>query len=238
MVILFMLRSLLGMLGLFIATFVISILVVLSSFTPWVRSLSDILIQKWGQIACWLFGVKVDLQGIENRPGTGCVFLFNHTSFFDIFVMAANLKGLRFGAKIELFRIPFFGAAMRRSGILPIERNRREAVFKVYEEARSRFAMGDQIALAPEGTRQNEERLGRFKSGPFVFAIQSEVPVVPVVIKGALDIMPKGAWWPSPHRFRNPVQMILLPAVSTTEFELSERPVLQEKVFNQMNSYF
>lgn len=202
------------------------------------RRLDDAVQMSWGRISCWMFGVKVKAIGLENLPPGGCLFLFNHTSFFDIFAMAAVIRGFRFGAKIELFSIPVFGAAMRRMGVLPIDRRNREQVFSVYREAQERMRSGSRFALAPEGTRQTEEKLGPFKSGPFVFAINTAAPVVPVIIRNASMILPKHHLIPNGDTWTREVTVRLLPSVSTDGVKISDRPQLQEKVRNQMLPYF
>jgi len=202
------------------------------------KKIDDVIVQSWGQASCWMFGVKVIVNGQENIPQGGCIYLFNHTSFFDIFAMQGALKGFRFGAKIELFRIPVFGAAMRRMGALPIARERRDEVFRVYKAAQERILRGEKFALAPEGTRQHEEKLGSFKAGPFVFAINARAPLVPVVIRGAAAILPKGHWVPNRDVWTREVTIDVLPAVSTDSYNIKDRPILQEKVRKEMEPYF
>jgi len=202
------------------------------------RKIDNAIVQSWAQTSCWMFGVKVKVHGRENIPPGGCVFLFNHTSFFDIFAMQSELYGFRFGAKIELFKIPVFGAAMRRLGALPIARQRRDEVFRVYEAAQERIQSGERFALAPEGTRQPEEKLGAFKAGPFVFAINARAPLVPIVIRGAAKILPKGMWVPNHDVWTREITIDILPAVSTEGYDIKDRPVLQEKVRNEMLPYF
>jgi 1-acyl-sn-glycerol-3-phosphate acyltransferase len=202
------------------------------------RRFDDRVALLWGQISCWMFGVKVTLRGRENIPAGGCIFLFNHTSFFDIFAMQGAIRGFRFGAKIELFKIPVFGRTMTRMGALPIARHRRDEVFRVYEAAQSRIARGEKFALAPEGTRQTEEVLGSFKAGPFVFGINAKAPLVPVVIRGAAAIMPKNHWLPNRDRWVREVTIDVLPAVSTEGYSVDERPILQERVRSAMLPYF
>lgn len=202
------------------------------------RRLDDAIIQFWGRGSCWMFGVKIDVRGLENIPEGGCLYLFNHTSFFDIFVMSAILRGVRFGAKIELFKIPFFGMAMRRLGVLPIARERREEVFKIYKAAEGRIKNGERFALAPEGTRQTVERLGSFKAGPFVFAINAKAPVVPVVILNAVHILPKGQLLPNWGIWKRTIRMEILPPVSTQSLDIKERPRLQEGVRKMMEPFF
>lgn len=202
------------------------------------REVDDAFIRTWGRWSCQMFGVEVQLEGEQNLPPGGCLFVFNHTSFFDIFALSAVFPHIRFGAKIELFKIPVFGFAMRRVGILPIDRRNREGVFRVYERAQERLRQGERFALAPEGTRQDEERLGPFKSGPFVFAINTEAPVVPVVIRHASEIMPKHAWFPNLGTWRRQIRVIVLPAIEARNFQLKDRPQLQEKVREAMAAHF
>lgn len=198
----------------------------------------DRVVQLWGQVSCWMFGVKVKVNGFENIPKGGCVYVFNHTSFFDVFAMQGALNGFRFGAKIELFKIPIFGFAMRRLGALPIARHKRDEVFKIYQAAQSRIQRGEKFALAPEGTRQEEEKLGSFKAGPFVFAINAKAPVVPVVIRGAAAILPKGHWFPNGDVWTREITIDVLPPVETGDYDIKDRPVLQEKVRKEMEAYF
>lgn len=218
--------------------FVMSLLCVILNLIFDRRDIDSAVIRTWGKLSCSMFGVKIQYHGLENIPSQGCVFVFNHTSFFDIFAMASALPGLRFGAKIELFKIPVFGAAMKRIGILPIDRRNREGVFQVYRQAQSRMEQGESFALAPEGTRQDEEKLGAFKSGPFVFAINTGAPVVPVVIRNASKILPKHSLFPNMGTWTRQIDLYILPPVPSKGFTLKERPVLQEKVRDEMLPYF
>lgn len=202
------------------------------------RKKDDAVLAWWGRWSCGMFGVKVRAEGLGNVPAGGFLYVFNHTSLFDIFAMAAVLPGMRFGAKIELFKIPLFGRAMRRLGVLPIDRGRREAVFEVYREAQERMRNGERFALAPEGTRQDEERLGSFKAGPFVFAINTGAPIVPVVIRGAAGILPKHSLLPNAGSWSREIVVHVLPPVKTDHLRVDERPRLQEEVRSKMAAYF
>ncbi len=68
---------------------------------------------------------------------------------------------------------------MELCGVLPIDRGNRNKVMKVYENAIARVNRGEAFALAPEGTRQKQVELGRFKRGPFEFAINAQMDIVP-----------------------------------------------------------
>lgn len=196
------------------------------------------LIKAWAKSCCSIFGVKIDLIGAEKIPTCGILYVFNHTSYFDIFAISGSLIGVRYGAKIELFKVPILGAGMRLSGVLPIARNKREEVLKVYQQAEKRLAAGERFALAPEGTRQHQEKLAPFKSGPFIFAINAKAPIVPLVIKGALDVMPRSSFLPNLGKLRRTITIEVLDPVPTSAYSIDDRPVLQGKVQELMGSHF
>lgn len=202
------------------------------------RELVDSLVAQWSRHLLWLADAHVEVSGLENIPDEGVLYFFNHTSFFDILVTHACIpRSFRYGAKIELFKIPFFGAAMRRAEALPIARHDRASVLKVYEKAVARVRNGESFFLAPEGTRQSEPEIGPFKSGPFIFAINAQAPIVPVVLVGVNEIMRKGSLlvnYKKPHK----VSMHILKPVSTKGVTLSEREGLKEKVRDQIVSRF
>ncbi len=232
------LRSFFGMVLFVSLTALFSVLAILEAFTTNSRKIQDWIAKSWGLWTCHFFGVKLRAHGLGNIPNEGCIFLFNHTSFFDIFTVQGLVPHLRFGAKIELFKIPIFAIAMKRLGALPIARDRRQEVFKIYEEAKIRFAKGDQFALAPEGTRNDIEKLKNFKSGPFVFAINGQVPVVPVIIKGAHAVMPKGRILPNFDRWQREIHVTFLPAIATAGLTIENKTDLQQRVYQELQSFF
>lgn len=203
------------------------------------RHIDNRVIKTWCRLTCWMFGVEVAVKGEENlKTQAGCLLLFNHTSFFDIFALHSYVSNLRFGAKIELFSIPIFGVAMRRTGVLPIARTKIEEVIKVYQDAEVRVRNGEKFALAPEGTRQDRETLGPFKSGPFIFAINSKAPVVPVIIRGASEVLDNHSLVPNLGRWKRTIRVEFLPAVDSTSYTIEQRGDLQRRVFDLMKVHF
>jgi 1-acyl-sn-glycerol-3-phosphate acyltransferase len=193
------------------------------------------IVQFWAHYTLKMFGVEVLEFGKKNLPKTGCLFLFNHTSFFDVFVMHAKLRGVRFGAKIELFKIPIFGKTMLKIGVLPIARDQRAEVIRVYEKAQERAKNGEQFALSPEGGRSSDsQHLRPFKSGPFIFAIRAQIPIVPVVIKGASEVLPKGHWLPNLTQWKRVIEVHYLEKVEVSEFKIEQRAQLSALVRGQM----
>jgi len=192
----------------------------------------------WARSVIFFMGVEVEAKGRENIPKGGCLFLFNHTSFFDIFVMVQDIYGIRFGAKIEFFSIPIFRLALKSAGVLPIARNNREKAIQVLLDAEERARQGERFALAPEGGRNSEEILLPFKSGPFIFAIKAGVPVVPVIIKGAHAAWPKNSFLPCLRHTHEKITVEYLPPIETKEYTVERRGDLSQRVRELMLPFF
>lgn len=232
-------RSLMALFCFVLVTVVLASVGILQNLIFNRRKFDNFIITSWGKCSCWVLNIQVHVTGAEKLISKqGAIILFNHSSFVDILSMAGYLNNIRFGAKIELFKIPIFGLAMKRFGTLPIARNNREEVFKVYEEARTRFARGEKFSLSPEGGRFHGSQLARFKSGPFVFAINSQVPLIPIVIRGAYACWPKGSLLANSDRGRKVVEVIVMDPVPTTGISLAERGELQNQCYALMNRVY
>jgi len=236
------LRSLLAVLALFpLLTVGLSLICLVHNLFSGSTKGNDRIIGAWAGATCWMFGVDVRAYGTEHIPQGTFVLLFSHKSFFDIFAIAKILPDVRFGAKVELFRIPIFGAAMRAIGILPIARGNVENVIRVYKAAEVRTKNGERFALAPEGGRNTSEQdLLPFKSGPFLFAISANSPLLPVVVHGAADVWPKGSLIPQATRLKSAIELHFLELVPVSDLgfeKTAERKnYLQKKIYQMMDS--
>ncbi len=177
------------------------------------EKLTTLCMWGWSRLVLLFFGVRLDVRGAQNLPAAGgAILAFNHQSNFDIPALTGSvLRTMRYGAKIELFSLPFFGPAVRAAGCLPIARQNRAEVLQVYREASGRLNRGILFALAPEGTRQERPEIGAFKRGPFIFAASSDVPVVPVVIEGADRVLGKGRLFANTGKLVSTIQIRFLP---------------------------
>ncbi|MBW2433993.1 MAG: 1-acyl-sn-glycerol-3-phosphate acyltransferase, partial [Deltaproteobacteria bacterium] len=148
-------------------------------------------------------------------------------SNFDIPVLLGYLTvQFRWLAKMELFKIPIFGHAMRKAGYISIDRNNRESAFKSLELAAEKIRNGVSVLIFPEGTRSRDGRIQPFKKGGFVMAIESGVPIVPVIISGARAIMTKGKFRVNPGQIRLSIQK----PIDTTIYSRDTKEALMERV--------
>jgi 1-acyl-sn-glycerol-3-phosphate acyltransferase len=96
--------------------------------------------------------------------------------------------------KKELFRLPVLATAMRMGGFVPVDRSNREAAIESARTAARIAASGASFLIAPEGTRSRTGDLLPFKKGGFHIAIDSRVPVLPITVVGAFELMPPGSF--------------------------------------------
>lgn len=176
-------------------TFCISILTLTDIFL--VRRSEEkvqIFPRTWGKTICQMAGVRVKIEGSKNlSPGETYIFVGNHVSQFDIFSFQGYFPhDFRWIAKKELFRIPFFGPAMLRSGIVPIDRSHGREALKSLNKAAEQISKGTSVLIFPEGTRSADGDLKPFKTGAVMLAIKAGVPVVPIGFIGTYSILPKG----------------------------------------------
>src|SRR5690606_2843749 len=121
------------------------------------------------------------------------IFLMNHQSMVDIPAAFASIPAnLRFVAKHSLKHIPFLGWYMSMTGMIFVNRNDRRKAFQSLQQAADRIREGASILAFPEGTRSRDGVLLPFKRGPFLLALESGVPVIPVVIDGSGRNFPAG----------------------------------------------
>ena len=199
----------------------------------------DRLLSCWGSASCKWFGIRLKVYGQEYPPSKGsCIYLFNHKSLLDIPILFTFLKyRSRFGAKKELFKIPIFGQGLRAVGTLMIDRGNRQKSMQVYQEGAKAISKGMRFILSPEGGRQTAPRLQPFKSGPFIFAISNKIPLVPVMIKGADKILPKGSLFLNACQIKREIEIHILEPISSEGFSFEDRYRLKKKVFKEMEKY-
>lgn len=145
-------------------------------------------------------GIVVAVEGLDRLlPGQPVVFIANHVSWVDIWMLLVSLPGTtRFVFKKELTRIPFLGRAAIAMGHVPLDRGNRGSAFASYDRAADQIRGGTSAIVFAEGTRSRDGRLLKFKKGPFVLAIAARAPVVPVVCEGSFERLPKGSISPRP----------------------------------------
>jgi putative phosphoserine phosphatase/1-acylglycerol-3-phosphate O-acyltransferase len=171
-------------------------------------------------LALALAGVELRVTGTEHlwsdRPA---VFVFNHQSSIDVAVIGSLVRRDLTGvAKKEAGRDPRFALIGYVVDIAYVDRSNSAQARAALAPAVDKLRSGISIAIAPEGTRSATQRLGRFKKGAFHLAIQGGVPIVPIVIRNAGDVMWRGSLLIRPGT----IDVAVLAPIITSDWKVEE----------------
>ena len=158
---------------------------------PWV----DFAIHRWINRLLELVDVRCTVMNPHNvmpEAGKATIIMCNHSSLYDIPLSYRVFPqhSMRMLAKKELSRIPVLGKGMEAAEFPFIDRKNRHQAIRDLEAVRTLMESGIVVWIAPEGTRSPDGRLGAFKKGAFITAIEAGATIIPIGIRGANHILP------------------------------------------------
>jgi len=181
----------------FVPIFVLSTLffgsaaAVLTIFLPsrWVSLICGTF---WSRLNTWLTPMSVNVTGRENiDPQQSYVVVANHQSLYDVFVLYGFLGiDFKWVMKQDLRRVPGLGIGCEKMGHVFVDRSNRRAALASVKAAQSKISNGTSVVFFPEGTRSRDGTLRKFKKGAFRFALDLNLPILPVTIIGTPEILP------------------------------------------------
>ena len=190
----------------------------------------------WSWLILKTSRIRVRVEGLEKvNPQATAIYCVNHQSAMDIPVLFASLPvQFRFVAKRSLFNMPFMGWHLRRSGHIPVDRDRPREAKKSMKKVAQEIREGKSVLLFPEGHRSRDGQLLPFKAGSFYIAILSGVPIVPITLNGTRQVLK-----PDTLRVRaGQTEMIVHPAIATRGLTLKDVDKLSEQVRGLIASRF
>jgi len=181
----------------------------------------------WSWLILATTGVSVEVTGLDHLPRDRTfIFVSNHQSIYDIPVIFATLPyQLRIIAKESLGSFPFLGWHLRRNGHLLVDRRNPDRA-GILRRWRALVGEGLSLVIFPEGTRSADGRVGRFKAGSFLLAVEAQLPVVPLSIDGTRHVMRKGRLMTSPGHAR----LVVHEPIDTAGLAVGDARRLAERV--------
>lgn len=186
----------------------------------------------------WIFSkLNVIPYQIVNRKniqkGKAYIYISNHTSFLDIPGITMTIRGqYRALAKKELLKIPVFGWIANVACVI-VDRSSNESRRKSMDHLKKTLEMGISILVFPEGTQnRTTEILQPFYDGAFRIAIESQQPVMPMVVIGAGPLMPPGKFFIQHGK----IKVVMGNEIETRGLQLNDVTLLKEKVRSEMSS--
>jgi 1-acyl-sn-glycerol-3-phosphate acyltransferase len=147
----------------------------------------------WASLYTWLnplWRVRV-LDREKVRPDTTYVMVANHQSFLDILVLFRLFVHFKWVSKAEMFRIPCIGWNMALNRYVKLRRGSPESIAQMMQSCEAHLARGSSIMIFPEGTRSPDGHLRSFKHGAFTLAQSARVPILPILVEGTANALPK-----------------------------------------------
>jgi 1-acyl-sn-glycerol-3-phosphate acyltransferase len=190
----------------------------------------------WSQMILWTVGAKVQVEGLEkidtSKPQ---VYVVNHLSAFDIPVLYTHLPfQFRILAKKELFRYPFMGWHLRRSGQIPVVLENPKASVRSLNLAVAAIRKGNSLVIFPEGGRSPNGQLQAFMGGAFYAAVKAQVDVVPIVLVGTYEMLKMNSY----HIKPGPVQMVVGSPISTVGMSTRDIAKITERARIMMGDLY
>lgn len=158
----------------------------------------------WARLFCIMSFVRVTVTGSENiSKGTSYVFVANHQGAYDIFSIYGYLgHNFKWMMKKSLERIPLVGYSCRKAGHIFVDNHSPAAIRQTMQAAERQLADGMSVVVFPEGSRTLDGHVHAFRRGAYTLAVEFGLPVVPLTIDGAYDVMPRTAILPRPGHIK------------------------------------
>lgn len=209
-----------------VSTIVTAVVTVIGSafgFGRWWGYYPEVL---WARIFCWLAFVRVSVEGRENiDKNVSYVFVANHQGAYDIFTVYGYLgHNFRWMMKQSLRKIPFVGWACHWAKQIFVDNSSPSATRRTMSEAEKVLSRGMSLVVFPEGARTWNGRMSSFKKGAYRLAVEFGLPVVPLTIDGAFDVLPRFKKLPVPGRIHLTIHRPIYPSADGHDIgELMEK---------------
>lgn len=162
-------------------------------------------------------GWSMKLLNKELLPpeGTPCIIVANHESATDILALYYLKRQFRWLSKEENFKVPLIGWGMKAAGYIPIKRGNKESSKRALEICKENLRRNIPVLFFPEGTRSTLGYPKTFKPGAFKLSQEMDLPVLPIILKGAGKLLLKGSLAPN----KATITMKILPMIHSEENE-------------------
>jgi 1-acyl-sn-glycerol-3-phosphate acyltransferase len=184
--------------------------------------------RRLGRMLAKLNPWRIRISGLENLQADRVyVIVSNHQSLADIPVISHLRIDTKWLTKAELFRLPFMGWMLRMAGDIPVERSDRRKSARALMQCARCLREGCSVVFFPEGSRSRDGQVQPFSEGPFILAIREQVPILPLVVEGSGNALPKNSWLFGPTQ---DVRLQVLNPVSAAGWEPGQSAALRDAV--------
>ena len=147
----------------------------------------------WATLYLWIMpSLRITIHGRDKiKSNQTYVIVSNHQSQLDILVVYRLFFPFKWVSKAENKNIPIIGWMMKLNRYIIVQRNDLSSIRKMIRDCQKTLASGMSVYIFPEGTRSETGKIAHFKQGAFILAKKSNVPILPIVIQGTYNALPK-----------------------------------------------
>jgi 1-acyl-sn-glycerol-3-phosphate acyltransferase len=183
--------------------------------------------QRWGRAITWISGAKLTVLNRQYLDGRVAVYVANHLSYSDTPVIFGTLPfQFRIVARHDLFKLPFIGWHLTRSGQVPVNVSNPRASISSLGGAVKTLKSGMPIFIFPEGGRTETGHPESFLNGPAFMAIRAGVPIIPMALIGTHELLPIHTAQFHPV----PVTLAVGEPIETTGYSIRQTEELTQRV--------
>jgi 1-acyl-sn-glycerol-3-phosphate acyltransferase len=216
----------------FVATIFFGTLSLSASFFETDGRIQHRIAKLWASTSMRIALSPVTVVGGENlRSHTVAVYAANHLSYMDTPVLFSALPfQFRILARQSLWKVPFIGWHLHRSGQIAVNTDNPGASIRSLSSAVKALKAGMPLVVFPEGGRTRNGHLSEFMSGPAYMAIRAQVPLIPIAIIGTYELLPMH----TRHFFPQPIQLIVGSPIDTTAYTTRQVTLLTDHLKAQI----
>jgi 1-acyl-sn-glycerol-3-phosphate acyltransferase len=163
------------------------------------------------------------------------VYACNHLSYMDTPVLFAKLPfQFRILAKQSLWKLPFIGWYLNRSGQVPVDSNSPRSLIASLNRGVATLKHGLPLVLFPEGGRAATGQLQTMMSGCAYMAIKAQVPLVPLTLIGTYELLPIHVYALHPR----PIYIVVGDPIPTTGLNARDADALTRRLYESISATY
>jgi 1-acyl-sn-glycerol-3-phosphate acyltransferase len=169
------------------------------------------------------------------QQSQAAVYVSNHLSYMDTPVVLSKLPfQFRILARHDLFKIPFIGWYLQRSGQIPVDSTSLRSTLASLNRGVKALQAGMPLVIFPEGGRSSDGHLQDFLSGPAYMAIRAQVPIVPMALIGTYELMPMHTY----HLTPRPLLLVVGTPISTADYTSKTADALTHRIRDTISEMY
>ena len=192
--------------------------------------------QVWSRVTLWIVLSPVRIIHPENLQKHGAaVYVCNHLSYMDTPVLFSRLPfQFRILARHDLWKIPFVGWHLNRSGQIPVDSSNIRSTVASLNLGVAALKSGMPLLVFPDGGRSADGNVQPFLAGSAWMAIRAGVPIVPLALVGTYELLPMHVYHLNPR----PLLLVAGEPISTEGCTTKDADALTQRIFEAVSKMY